>query len=148
VMSRSWCRALGAATSHNRLPASPAPLACAQGLARAGLPIGPTQGGIFISGVPPASRSPTGRLSGRACPRPWEGAWGTSTCGVAAAAPCCGPVATAVSHDGSPVATAPAAVRGALAERHLVVVGAPDLSALADARAGTIGVTLRTIEEE
>jgi hypothetical protein len=110
--------------------------------------LAPPRGASSLAASPPASRSPTGRLSGRACPRPWEGAWGTSTCGVAAAAPCCGPVATAVSHDGSPVATAPAAVRGALAERHLVVVGAPDLSALADARAGTIGVTLRTIEEE
>jgi hypothetical protein len=66
VMSRSWCRALGTATSHSRLPASPAPLACAQGLARAGLPIGPTQGGIFISGVPPrltVSHGPTLRTS-------------------------------------------------------------------------------------
>jgi hypothetical protein len=56
----------------------------------------------------------------------------------------CGPVATAVSRGGSPVATALAAARGALNERRLVVTGAPDLSALAGERVGTIGVTLRT----
>jgi hypothetical protein len=51
-------------------------------------------------------------------------------------------VATAASRDGSPVTAALAAVCDALNERHLVVMGAPDLSALAGARAGTIGVTL------
>jgi hypothetical protein len=53
-------------------------------------------------------------------------------------------MAAAVSRDGSPVAAAPATVRGALDERRLVVTGAPDLSALAGMRAGTIGVTLST----
>jgi tRNA-binding EMAP/Myf-like protein len=51
-------------------------------------------------------------------------------------------MATAVSHDGSPVPTALTAVRGALAERRLVVTGVPNLSALAGVRARTIGVTL------
>jgi hypothetical protein len=46
-----------------------------------------------------------------------------------------------MSRNGSSIV---AAVRDTLAERRLVVVGAPDLSALAGARAGTIGVTLRT----
>jgi hypothetical protein len=46
-------------------------------------------------------------------------------------------MAVDVSHDSSPVTVT--AVRGAL-----VVTGVPDLSALAGARAGTIGVTLST----
>jgi hypothetical protein len=41
-------------------------------------------------------------------------------------------------------AAALAAPRGALDERHLVGMDGPDLSALAGAMAGTIGVTLRT----
>jgi hypothetical protein len=53
-------------------------------------------------------------------------------------------VATAASRDGSLIAAALATVRGALDERRLVVTSAPDLSALAGARAGTIGVTLPT----
>jgi hypothetical protein len=53
-------------------------------------------------------------------------------------------VVAAVSRDGSPIAAALAAVRGALAERRLVVTGVPDLSTLAGVRAGTIGVTLST----
>jgi hypothetical protein len=78
-------------------------------------------------------------------------AQGTSTRSVTAAAatsPCYGPVATTVSRDGSPIATALVAVRGALAERHLVIMGAPDRSALAGARVGTDDVTLRTKEGE
>jgi hypothetical protein len=64
---------------------------------------------------------------------------------AAAAVPsCCGPVATTMSRGGSPVAAALAAAHGALNERRLVVTGAPDPSALAGARAGTTGVTLRT----
>jgi hypothetical protein len=51
-------------------------------------------------------------------------------------------VATAVSRDGSLITAVLAVARGALSERCLVVTGAPDLSALAGARAGTIGVTL------
>jgi hypothetical protein len=51
-------------------------------------------------------------------------------------------MATAMSRDGSPVTAAPAAVHSALVERRLIVVGAPNLSALAGARAGTIDVTL------
>jgi hypothetical protein len=57
---------------------------------------------------------------------------------TAAAFSCCDPEATTTSRDGSPVAA-----RDALDERRLVVMSAPDLSALAGARAGTIGVTLR-----
>jgi hypothetical protein len=62
---------------------------------------------------------------------------------AAATSSCYGPVATAVSCGGSPIATALAAARGALDERRLVITGTPDLSALAIARAGMIGVTLR-----
>jgi hypothetical protein len=51
-------------------------------------------------------------------------------------------VATTASRDGSPVAVALAAVCDSLDERHLIVTGTPDLSAMAGARAGTIGVTL------
>jgi hypothetical protein len=53
-------------------------------------------------------------------------------------------VATAVSRDGSPVTAALTTVHGALTERRLVDTGSFDLSALAGARAGTIGVTLST----
>jgi hypothetical protein len=53
-------------------------------------------------------------------------------------------VATTASRDGSPVTAALAAIRGAFDERRLIIIGAPDLSALAGARAGTIGVTLST----
>jgi hypothetical protein len=57
-------------------------------------------------------------------------------------------VATVVSRNGSPIATVLAAVRGALAERRLVVTGVPDLSALAGARARTICVTLSTRKQK
>jgi hypothetical protein len=63
---------------------------------------------------------------------------------VAAVSSCCDPVATAVSRGGTPFAAAHVAVRSALAEHRLVVVGVPDLSAFAGTRAGTIGVTLST----
>jgi hypothetical protein len=52
-------------------------------------------------------------------------------------------VATAVPRGGSPVAAVLPATRGALDERRLVGTDVSDLSALAGARAGTIGVTLR-----
>jgi hypothetical protein len=63
---------------------------------------------------------------------------------AAAVSSCYDPVATAVPRGGSPVTAVLAAARGTLNERRLVVTGAPDLSALASARAGTISVTLRT----
>jgi hypothetical protein len=63
---------------------------------------------------------------------------------AAAISPSCGPVAKVVSRGGSPIAAVLAATRGALSECRLVVTGAPDLSALAGARAGMTGVTLRT----
>jgi hypothetical protein len=57
-------------------------------------------------------------------------------------------MATATSCDGSPITTAVATVRGALDEHRLIITGAPDLSALAGARAGTIGITLWTKKAE
>jgi hypothetical protein len=65
---------------------------------------------------------------------------------AAAAAPafCCGPMATVVGCGSSPVAATLPATRGALDEHCLVGTDVSDLSALAGARAGTIGVTLRT----
>jgi hypothetical protein len=51
-------------------------------------------------------------------------------------------VAIAASRDDSPVAAALTAACDGLEEHRLVVTGAPNLSALAGARAGTIGVTL------
>jgi hypothetical protein len=59
------------------------------------LPNWPHPGGASSSATSPAaSRSPAGWLSGRACPCPWEGAWGTRTCDVTAAdtaaSSCCG----------------------------------------------------------
>jgi hypothetical protein len=105
----------------------------------------PHPGGASSSAASPAaSQYPARWLSGRACSRPSEGARGTSTCDAAAASPCCGPVAATVLHDSSPVAAALTVIRCALAERRLVVMGVPDLSALAGARAGMIGVTLLT----
>jgi hypothetical protein len=50
--------------------------------------------------------------------------------------------------EGSPAVAALVAVRGALAERRLVVVGIPDLSALVGVRAGTIDVTLSTRKQK
>jgi hypothetical protein len=72
---------------------------------------------------------------------------GTSTCDVAvvvaaSSSSSCGPVATAASRDGSPIAAALAIVHDAHDERRLVVTGAPDLSTLAGVRAGTIGITM------
>jgi hypothetical protein len=49
---------------------------------------------------------------------------------------------------GSPITAALAAVRGTLTERHPVVAGAPDLSALAGVRAWTISVTLPTRKQK
>jgi hypothetical protein len=63
---------------------------------------------------------------------------------AADAASCCGPVATVVTRGGSPIAAALPSARGALDDRRLVGTDASDLSALAGARAGTTGVTLRT----
>jgi hypothetical protein len=65
---------------------------------------------------------------------------------AAAAAPASyyGHVATAMGRSGSPIAAAPPAVRDALDERRLVGTDVSDLSALAGARSGTVGVTLRT----
>jgi hypothetical protein len=62
---------------------------------------------------------------------------------AAATAPCCSPVAIVVPRGGSSVAATLAAAHGALYERRLVSTAASDLSTLAGARAGTVGVTLR-----
>jgi hypothetical protein len=53
-------------------------------------------------------------------------------------------VATAVSPGDSPITAVLVAARVALDECRLVSMDAPDLSAFAGARAGTIGVTLQT----
>jgi hypothetical protein len=61
-----------------------------------------------------------------------------------AVATCCGSVAAATLHRASLVAAAVLPItRGALDERRLVGTDASDLSALADARGGTVGATLR-----
>jgi hypothetical protein len=62
---------------------------------------------------------------------------------AAAAASRCDLVATAVPRGGSLVAAALPAARGTLDERRLIGTDASDLSALAGARAGTVGTTLR-----
>jgi hypothetical protein len=93
--------------------------------------------------APAAPWSLVGRLSEQTYSRPWGGARGTSAYDVAAAASsCCDLVAATVTRDGSPIAAALAAVRGALFKRRLVIMGIPNLSALAGVRAGTVGVTL------
>jgi hypothetical protein len=61
---------------------------------------------------------------------------------------CYGPVTVVVTRDSLPVAVALAAIRSTLAKRRPVVAGAPDLSAFAGARAGTIGVTLSTRKQK
>jgi anti-sigma-K factor RskA len=63
---------------------------------------------------------------------------------AAAVASCCDSVATATLRGGSPVVAALLAAGGTLDERRLVGTDASDLSALAGARAGTVGATLRT----
>jgi hypothetical protein len=60
------------------------------------------------------------------------------------AAPCCGPVATVMPSGSSPDAAVLAAARGTLDERNLIGTAVSDLSTLAGAREGTVGVTLRT----
>jgi hypothetical protein len=79
------------------------------------------------------------------------GAGGTIVAAVAAAvatatatSSCCDPVATVVLRSGSPFTAALPAARGTLDEHRLVGTNASDLSALADARAETVGATLRT----
>jgi hypothetical protein len=62
----------------------------------------------------------------------------------AAAASCCYPATTSVSRGGSVTATALPADRGALDESRLVGMDTSDLIALAIAREGTVGATLRT----
>jgi hypothetical protein len=61
---------------------------------------------------------------------------------AASVSSCCGPVATAASRDSSPTAAALTAACDALDECRLIIMGTPDLSALAGARAGRIDVTL------
>jgi hypothetical protein len=77
------------------------------------------------------------------------GAGGTADAAVAAAvataaaaASCRDPVATAVPRSGSLVTAALPAARGALDKRRLMGMDASDLSALAGARKGAVGVTL------
>jgi hypothetical protein len=70
MTSRPRCHAPGAATSRSRLPASPSPLACAQRLARFGLPIVPPKGGIFISGIPRRLTAPRGSALLTSLPAP------------------------------------------------------------------------------
>jgi hypothetical protein len=63
---------------------------------------------------------------------------------VVAVATCCGFVAAATPRGGSLVAAAVLPITlGALDERRLVGTDASDLSALVDARGGTVGATLR-----
>jgi hypothetical protein len=108
-------------------------------LTQVGFPMGPTEGwGIIVGDVHHRRTVTRGMASAGDAPATAVAA------ATAAISSCCGLVATAVSHDGSPVAAALAAARGALDERRLVITGAPDLTALAGARARTIGVTLRT----
>jgi hypothetical protein len=57
-------------------------------------------------------------------------------------------VATAVPRDGLPVVAALPATRGAPVERRLVGMDTSDLRALADARAGIVGATLRTQKQK
>jgi hypothetical protein len=63
---------------------------------------------------------------------------------AAASTSCRDSVAVAAPRGDSLVAAALSAARGALDERHLVGTDASDLSALAGARAGTVGATLQT----
>jgi hypothetical protein len=63
---------------------------------------------------------------------------------AAAAASCCDHAATVVECRDLSIASVPPAARGALDERRLVGTDVSDLSTLACARAGTVGVTLRT----
>jgi hypothetical protein len=118
---------------------------CARSGADPGRPLDwPYPGGASPSAAASAGLwSLTGRLSERAYSRPWGGAWGTSAYDiVVVASSCCRLVAAAVTRGGSPVASALAAVRGALSECRLVVASVPNLSALAGMRAGMVGVTL------
>jgi hypothetical protein len=67
---------------------------------------------------------------------------------AAVVASCCSPVATTASCGGSPVVAALLTAHGTLEERRLVGTNASDLSALAGARAGMVGATLRTRRQE
>jgi hypothetical protein len=68
---------------------------------------------------------------------------------VEAVATCCGSAAAAALRGGLPIAAAvPPVTLGALSERLLVGTAASDLSALAGARGGSIGVALSTRRQE
>jgi hypothetical protein len=67
---------------------------------------------------------------------------GTNDCEAATASACCGLTTAVVTRDGSLAAAVLAAVRGTLSERRPIVAGVPNLSTLAGARAGMVGVTL------
>jgi hypothetical protein len=65
-----------------------------------------------------------------------------TTATAADGASCYGPVATTVARGCSPVTAAAPTTRVALDERHLIGTDVSDLSALAGARAGMVGVAL------
>jgi hypothetical protein len=75
-----------------------------------------------------------------------EGAGGTGAAAVAAAAATvsrCGPAATIMGRDDSPVAAASPATRNTLDERRLVRMDVSNLSTFVGARAGTDDITLQ-----
>jgi hypothetical protein len=67
---------------------------------------------------------------------------------TAATTSCCDPAASAASRGGSLAAAALSAALDALDECRLVGTDAPDLSALAGARGGTVDATLRTQKQK
>jgi hypothetical protein len=110
---------------------------------RASSPIGPTRGcGASSSGTSTtATRSPA---VGASTSDANVAAVAAAVATAAAANSCCGPVATTMPRGRSPVAAALPAALGALDKRRLIGTDVSDLRALAGAKVGTIGVTLRT----
>jgi hypothetical protein len=109
--------------------------------------------GQFSHWLHPRGGAPSSGMSTTAARSPAVGASAGGTvvavvatvvAAAAAATSYCGPVATAVPRGGSPVAAALPTSCGALDECRLISTDVSDLSTLAGARAGTVGVTLRT----
>jgi hypothetical protein len=127
VTTRPRCRASAAAASRDSPPAPSAPHRGLGGWREPVLPLAPPGRRGVIAGD-----LHHGFLIGRG----GDGLWWNRRLLLQ-------PKAMAVPHVGSLVATVLSAARDALDERCLVGTDASDLSALAGARAGTVGATLQ-----
>jgi hypothetical protein len=154
VTTRPRRHASGASASHSRPPASPTPPPQARGWCGPVLPLAPPGGrGIVVRNLHHGRTVARGRGSASdtdittavvVVATANTTVVVASTAAAAAVPSRCGLVATAVSRGGSPVATALATAHVALNDCRLVGMDVSDLSALAGARAGMVGMGLQT----